>query len=244
MLRRRSSCRGEDRLLDLPPRIAGRREPEVLGQLLGEGRGAARQLAVLPGVGERLLHLGGGEAAVGEEVDVLGDHHGEAQRRRDPRQRDDLPLDARARALPALLPLRLLPLAVAVDEGRALRIALRQRAECPARSPTRRAPRPPPPASPAATSAGTTAALPRLQPIAARSVRAWAICRGELRPASPAGPDPAAPPLREEELFPVGAAGRGGGNGSRGASPDEATAARCRSKPRDCVLAKSGTDRR
>jgi len=74
---------GQERLPRLAQRVARRGEPEVLGELLGDGGRPARQLAVPQRVLERVLHLGEREAMVGEEADVLGHQHRALERGRD-----------------------------------------------------------------------------------------------------------------------------------------------------------------
>ena len=106
---------GEQRLLQLAQGIARRREPEILRQLLREGRGAARHLPLLPGLLHRLLQLLDGKAVVREEVDVLRHQHRQLELGRDARIGHRPPGD-----LVALAGL-LLAFAVALDERGALR---------------------------------------------------------------------------------------------------------------------------
>ena len=53
---------GEDRLLDLAQRVARRRQPEILGQLLRDGGRAARHLALVDRRADRLADLAEVEA--------------------------------------------------------------------------------------------------------------------------------------------------------------------------------------
>src|SRR4029453_18193074 len=104
---------GEDRLLDLPIRAACSGEPQVLGELLGDGGGAARGLAFAHRFLQGALYLAQIEAAMGEEVDVLRHEHGPLEVRGDRRVGHPGPRDAVGLAV------RPLPRAVVVDEGRA-----------------------------------------------------------------------------------------------------------------------------
>jgi len=101
---------GQERLLRLAQRVARRGEPEVLGELLGDGGRPARELAVPQRVLERVLHLGEREAVVREEADVLGDQHRALERGRDRGVGRPGPGDAGRTARRALLG------AVALDE--------------------------------------------------------------------------------------------------------------------------------
>ncbi len=67
---------GEQCLFDLSQGIPGRREIEVLRELLRDRRGSAREAFVLPGVFECGFHLGGIESVVAEERGVFADQHG------------------------------------------------------------------------------------------------------------------------------------------------------------------------
>jgi hypothetical protein len=112
---------GQDGLFELAERVAVRREPQVLDQLLGDGRGAARPLRVLQRLPDRAADLAPVEAAVGEEVDVLRDQDGALEVRRDggvggPADRDRPCASSRALAL-----------LVALDEGRGRGRARRER---------------------------------------------------------------------------------------------------------------------
>ena len=63
--------------------IPRRRQVEVLGELLRDGAAAARELALLPVLLERLLQLVEVDALVREERGVLGDQHRALELRRD-----------------------------------------------------------------------------------------------------------------------------------------------------------------
>ena len=118
----------EQRLLEFARRVAGRREPQVLRQLLADGRGSARQFTRLHRLADRGTHLGVRKSVVGEELDVLRHEHRPLGFARDPVVGDPGPGERRLgrprrseraeRARRALL--------VAVDEGGGLRIRLRQ----------------------------------------------------------------------------------------------------------------------
>src|SRR6266850_5185019 len=66
---------GQNALTRLAQRVARRREPQILRELLGDRRGAARDLALLDRLRHRLADVAGGEAVVAKEADVLGHEH-------------------------------------------------------------------------------------------------------------------------------------------------------------------------
>src|SRR5262249_24173113 len=74
---------GEDELTQLPERAPGRRQPQVLRELLRDGRGPTRQRLPLDGSLERVPDLAEIHSPMPEEVDVLADDHGALQRQRD-----------------------------------------------------------------------------------------------------------------------------------------------------------------